>query len=44
MSKAETGGGDGVQVVKNEPFTGKPLWQGKYEEGQYTKKIYVGKK
>jgi len=35
-SKAETGGGDGVEVQKNEPFTDHP----EYGNGQYTYKIY----
>lgn len=35
-SKAETGGGDGVEVQKNEPFTDHPV----YGSGQYTYKIY----
>jgi hypothetical protein len=33
-SKAETGGGEGVEVIKNEPYTNE---NGK---GQYTYKIY----
>ncbi|KAE9421138.1 hypothetical protein Angca_008087 [Angiostrongylus cantonensis] len=39
-SKAETGGGEGVEVLKNEPFDGVPLLNGKYSKGQYTHKIY----
>ncbi|CAD6187757.1 unnamed protein product [Caenorhabditis auriculariae] len=39
-SKAETGGGEGVEVRKNEPFDGKPLLNGQYSQGQYTHKIY----
>lgn len=35
-SKAETGGGDGVEVLKNEPFKDHP----EFGSGQYTKKIY----
>ena len=35
-SKAETGGGDGVEVLKNEPFTDHP----EFGSGQYTHKIY----
>ena len=35
-SKAETGGGDGVEVKKNEPFTNHP----EFGNGQYTEKIY----
>ena len=39
-SKNETGGGEGVEVVKNEPFKDVPLLGGKFSEGQYTYKIY----
>ena len=39
-SKAETGGGEGVEILKNEPFTDQPLFHGEFSEGQYTKKIY----
>jgi hypothetical protein len=39
-SKQETGGGEGVEVLKNEPFTGVPLLNGRYNSGQYTHKIY----
>lgn len=39
-SKNETGGGEGVQVIKNEPFSGVDLLGGKYTTGQYTYKIY----
>ena len=39
-SKNETGGGEGVEVVKNEPFSNYPLLDGKYDKGQYTYKIY----
>ena len=46
-SKNETGGGEGIEVLKNEPFavsTGiqpkTPLLNGKYKEGQFTHKIY----
>ena len=35
-SKAETGGGDGVEVLQNEPFSD----HAEYGTGQYTKKIY----
>lgn len=35
-SKAETGGGDGVEVLKNEPFTDHK----EFGSGQYTYKIY----
>merc|ERR1712212_417557 len=39
-SKNETGGGEGIEVVKNEPYTDHPLLGGKYTSGQYTYKIY----
>lgn len=39
-SKAETGGGDGVQIVRNEPFRDRLLLGGRYTSGQYTHKIY----
>jgi len=39
-SKNETGGGEGVEVVKNEPFDNYPLLGGKFSKGQYTYKIY----
>lgn len=39
-SKNETGGGEGVEVRKNEPFQGVPLLGGKYTKGQYTYKVY----
>jgi len=41
-SKNETGGGDGIEVLKNHPITEQPdppLMDG-YTEGQYTHKIY----
>lgn len=39
-SKNNTGGGEGIEVLKNEPFEGKPLLGGKFSKGQYTYKIY----
>ncbi|KAJ9600558.1 hypothetical protein L9F63_026300, partial [Diploptera punctata] len=39
-SKNETGGGEGIEVLKNEPFDNFPLLGGKYSKGQYTYKIY----
>lgn len=39
-SKDNTGGGEGIEVLKNEPFTNFPLLGGKYNAGQYTYKIY----
>lgn len=44
MSKRETGGGEGVEVVTNESFSGQPLFHGEYSSGQYTYKIYHLKK
>ena len=42
ISKQNTGGGEGVEVLVNEPFE-RPMSEaflGKYNSGQYTKKIY----
>jgi hypothetical protein len=39
-SKDNTGGGEGIEVLKNEPYSGKPLLGDKYTTGQYTYKIY----
>ncbi|CAF1619942.1 unnamed protein product, partial [Adineta ricciae] len=42
MSKQNTGGGEGVEILANQPFE-KPMSEaflGKYNTGQYTKKIY----
>lgn len=39
-SKAETGGGEGVEVRENRPFTDTALLGGRYNEGQYTHKVY----
>lgn len=46
-SKNETGGGEGIEVVANDPFTAtsgqqpkSPLLDGKYTSGQFTHKIY----
>ncbi|XP_066937638.1 phosphatidylinositol transfer protein beta isoform-like isoform X4 [Macrobrachium rosenbergii] len=39
-SKNETGGGEGVEVLKNEPFDNFPLLGDRYSKGQYTYKIY----
>lgn len=39
-SKNNTGGGEGIEVLKNEPFTDHPLLGGRYSSGQYTYKIY----
>ena len=40
VSKNETGGGEGVEVLKNEPYTGHPLLGDQFNEGQYTYKVY----
>ena len=40
QSRQETGGGEGVEVGKNEPFEGLDFLGGKYTKGQYTYKIY----
>ena len=39
-SKNETGGGEGVEVLRNEPYDNYPLLNGQYTKGQYTHKIY----
>lgn len=46
-SKNETGGGEGIEVVLNEPFDDtsdhqpkSPLLDGKYTSGQFTHKIF----
>ncbi len=45
-SKNETGGGEGIEVKVNDPFTDtvyppeSPLLDGSYKTGQYTHKIY----
>lgn len=39
-SKNETGGGEGVEVLKNEPFDNHPLLGDRFSKGQYTYKIY----
>ena len=39
-SKNETGGGEGVEVRRNEPFQDHPLLGGKFSKGQYTYKVY----
>ena len=38
-SIAETGGGEGIEVVKNDSFKNIPLLGGKYTTGQYTFKV-----
>jgi len=45
MSRNETGGGDGVEILVDEEFEGEPLFHGEYPKGQYTfKKYYMYKK
>jgi len=39
-SMNETGGGEGIEVIKNEPFDDFPLLNGQYSRGQYTYKKY----
>ena len=39
-SKENTGGGEGIVVLKNEPFEGKNDLHLNYTHGQYTHKIY----
>jgi hypothetical protein len=39
-SKENTGGGEGIEVLKNEPFTGKKDLFKDHTDGQYTHKIY----
>ncbi|KAK7055017.1 hypothetical protein SK128_015980 [Halocaridina rubra] len=39
-SKNETGGGEGVEILKNEPFADKSFLDGHFTSGQYTYKIY----
>lgn len=39
-SKNETGGGEGVKVIKNEPYDNVPLLNGQFTKGQYTLKKY----
>uniref|UniRef100_A0A1B6ER29 Phosphatidylinositol transfer protein N-terminal domain-containing protein n=1 Tax=Cuerna arida TaxID=1464854 RepID=A0A1B6ER29_9HEMI len=40
MSRSETGGGEGIEILKNEPFSNHSLLGGMYTAGQYTLKIY----
>ncbi|CAG7681720.1 unnamed protein product [Allacma fusca] len=39
-SMNETGGGEGVEVLRNEAFENYPLLGGRFSRGQYTYKIY----
>lgn len=39
-SRKETGGGEGVEIIKNEPFFNTPILGDKFSSGQYTYKIY----
>ena len=44
-SKNETGGGEGIEVIKNEPYEDVPLLNGKFTSGQYTyKHLHLGSK
>ena len=40
VSKLETGGGEGVEYIKIEEFTGFPLFEDRFSSGTYTYKIY----
>ncbi|KFD71224.1 hypothetical protein M514_04932, partial [Trichuris suis] len=40
LSKRETGGGEGIEVLKNEPYEDEPLFNDNFSTGQYTHKIY----
>lgn len=40
QSKRETGGGEGVQILRNEPFRDGRFMDGRFTHGQYTYKIY----
>ena len=41
QSRLETGGGEGVEIVHNEPFEGQNVGpKGRFSKGQYTYKIY----
>lgn len=40
VSRDSTGGGEGIVVLNNEPFTGKRDLFQNYTDGQYTHKIY----
>lgn len=39
-SKNETGGGEGIEILKNEPYTNHQLLEGQPSSGQYTHKVY----
>ncbi|GAU95022.1 hypothetical protein RvY_06711 [Ramazzottius varieornatus] len=39
-SKNETGGGEGVEILKNEPYDNHQLLEGQPTSGQYTHKVY----
>ena len=39
-SKSETGGGEGIQIIKDEPYQNQPQFQGHFGTGQYTEKFY----
>jgi len=45
MSRNETGGGDGIEILVDETFEGMPLFHGEHPDGQYTfKKYYMQNK
>ena len=39
-SKENTGGGEGIEILKNEPFSNKTDLHQNYTDGQYTHKLY----
>lgn len=39
-SLRESSKGTGIEILVNEPFKDRPLFDGKYSSGQYTKKVY----
>ena len=39
-SKSETGGGEGIQIIKDEPYQNQPQFPGHFGTGQYTEKVY----
>jgi hypothetical protein len=40
VSKENTGGGEGIEILKNKPFKDKTDLYGDYKSGQYTHKLY----
>jgi len=41
----ETGGGEGIEVLENRPFSDEPQFQdGRFNRGQFThKRVYIGR-